>query len=156
MGEMVPDFEAGKKIGAGEKPGGATAPPRRSVGRPKGTAARSPLKDRLEETIGLLGVGIAVANEADGMVIVEEAEALANALDTLARQNPKARKYIEKALEGSAYSQLALVCMRISFKIASNHGASLPPIAVLGSPRERGPERAPARQPGAIHEEDAA
>lgn len=155
MTEMVPDFKAGQALGAGEKPGGASAPPKRSVGRPKGTAAKSPLKDRLEEAIGLLGVGVAVANEADGLVIIEEAESLASALDTLAKQNPKARKYIERALEGSAYGQLTLVCMRISFKIAANHGASLPAVALVGSGRGRTPER-DTPEPGEIPEADAA
>src|SRR5215471_10470112 len=132
MPELVPDFEAGKKLGEEtSKP----AAPKRGRGRPPGTAAKSPLKARLEETIGLIGVGIALGNEQDGMVIIEEAEALASALDSLARQNPKARKYIELALSGSAYSQLFIVCGRISVRIAANHGASIPPLKVLGSRR---------------------
>lgn len=97
---------------------------------PRGTGKRTALKPRLQETIGAVGLGVtALGGMAgnprvafDGAVVLDRAEPLAEALDALAKENPRVRKTLEMVLASSAWSGVAVASAGIVIPILANHG----------------------------------
>ena len=92
---------------------------------------QAPLQKRLQEAIGGMGVMIALANEIDGMAIIEGAERLSIALDKAAKQSPAFKRTLEAVLTGGVWAEVAFASGAIIVPIALNHG--LVPASVNGA-----------------------
>jgi hypothetical protein len=123
--------------------------PARRRGRPPGrkdTKPRAPrkppsLKEPLAQAIAMIGMGVATAGMAsprlayDGQVILAGADGLADALDTLAQQNPAVHSALSRAVEAGAWSGVIGAALVIAGPIAANHGALPAGVAtMLGAP----------------------
>lgn len=115
-GEPEAETEAPPKKGARPRPG--TASPTRKPSSP------ASLQAQLAELITGLGGAVAFANPVDGQIIADQADALASALDRLAKQNPMVRRVLQSLLIGGAWGEvLSVVVLGVVLPIAMNHGA---------------------------------
>lgn len=81
------------------------------------------LETRLEEFFG--GVAVAIAATGDPVCsrhVARQAKPLASAWNNLARENPRVRKIIERALSGGAWGEVILVTSATVIPIAAHHG----------------------------------
>lgn len=123
--------------GAPDAAPGKTPTARRPVPRAK------PLADRLTQSVTVVGVGVGLLNQADGLAIVNGAPALGDALSKLADENPRVRKALEGAMAASAWGGVLAATLPIAATIAANHGA-LP--AGMAEAMFAGPAEVPAAE----------
>lgn len=88
----------------------------------RGRPPRNNLKGRLQETVGAVGLMVAVVEPFDGMAILNGAENLATALDNLAAENPSVQRTLEQLLQVSAWGQVMTAVAAIAVPIAAHHG----------------------------------
>lgn len=93
-----------------------TPPTRKNTG-----GRQKNLTQPLEELFTTIGTVVMVANEADGLAIIQGTPRLANSLNELAKQNPAVRKNIERLLAGSAWSGVLASVGAIALPIMANH-----------------------------------
>jgi hypothetical protein len=99
---------------------------------------KRPLKDRLEQSFGMIGVGVGMIDRYDGQVIVNGTPSLCTALAAWADSDEKARKYIEMLCIDAPYLQTLLVVLMILWPIAEHHKIlrSTPPMIAVFKPKE--------------------
>lgn len=85
-------------------------------------ARSKPLKPRLLEAIGGVGLVVSVVHAGDGQAILAGAENLAGALDNLAQENDAVKRALEAALTGSAWGGVIIATAAIALPIMANHG----------------------------------
>lgn len=104
-----------------------------------GPTARKPqarsLEARLDSLFGSIGSMVYVFDQICGGAIVEQSGELAGALDSLAKENPKVRQTLERALTGGAWSGVLLAAAPIGMAVAQHHilpifGRRMPPQAI--------------------------
>jgi len=140
-GDVPPSRSRARRRASGSSPDDtAPAKPPRDRSRER-SRARVPLKPRLLEAIGGVGLMVSMVNPADGNAILAGAEQLAGALDNLARENPAVRRALEAALTGGAWSGVILAVAAIALPIAGNHGL-IPQFGPLSMLPPRGPGEA--------------
>lgn len=93
-----------------------------SDSKPKATGGRSSnLEKELTEFFGFIAMLVSVANQYDGMVLMEGAPKLAAAWAHLARNNPTVNKVLKQLMTGSATGEVVLATMAVAIPIAANH-----------------------------------
>lgn len=108
------------------------APKRR--GRPPGSKNRSrrqegenvpldpKLAEKLHASIVQLALIVGVFNEADGQVIAQNADGLADGWANLAAHNPRVRRSLDRIMSGGAWGAALAPTAAVAFGIAANHG----------------------------------
>lgn len=132
-GEAVkaPDADADTPKDAAPKK--ARGPRKGSTGRPPGRPRNTPkLADRLEGTIGGVGIAVATFDPFDGRAIIAGAPELATALDAWAAESPAVRRTIENFLSASAVSAVLIALAKIGLPIAAHHNLLPGDLAALG------------------------
>ena len=121
--------ECGKALvwkGNGRKPLYCDEHRPRSGKKPAVTSGRESKDDRLRKelasTFTLIGGGVMMVNQYDGYVVIDRADATADALMAAAANNPKLKKMLEQMLEVSMWAALATAVAGIAAPIAANHG----------------------------------
>lgn len=113
-----------------------------------GTPAK-PLAQRLEGSIGLVGIGVSFLEPYDGRCIQQGAKNFAEALDALCAQYPEARKYVEMLCLDSPALAVVIAALPILLPILAHHGIiriPLPP-AFAGPPDRRARTGGPTGDP---------
>ena len=105
--------------------------PKRGKGRPrtaeapKDTGPKRPTLDQLRgevhNTVGRIGFAVSLVDRFDGLVILANAEAAADAAISLAEVNPSVRRTLERLTEVSGYAALATVGAQIAVPILMHH-----------------------------------
>ncbi len=99
--------------------------------KPRATAARkSPLDSRINASLIGLGSAVTIGGSiigsepltADGQVIVQNAPNIADALSTLAKNDPRVAEALERLLSAGAYGGLITALMPVAIGIMANHG----------------------------------
>ncbi len=129
-------------------------PPRRrpAATRPASTpraSAKPPLSARLEQSFGLVGVGVGMIDRYDGQVIVNATPDLCRELAAWADADPKVRPYIEMLCLDLPYLQVLLVVAGIAWPILEHHRVlrSTPALLATYKPDAEPAPRAPAEPP---------
>lgn len=101
------------------------------AGRP---TVNAQLRDSLDEMITSIGLGVSLANEADGVAIIEGGPKLADALAALAASNPRIAKALTRTTGAAGWGGVVIALSGILVPIAANHGLvpGLVPPAVDG------------------------
>lgn len=129
--------KAGSKAPSDRKPRAPkpTAPPQGSkpTGRPSNDRRA---RDSVERAVSLVGLLLAMVNEADGSIVIEAAPALAEQVVEVAKKHPKVYAMLVDTSKATPYLGAATVLgLGIALPIAANHGVSildrLPPMARL-------------------------
>lgn len=94
----------------------------------------TPLRPRLTEAIGGLGLVVSVFDAYDGQVILAGADQLATSLDALAKENDNVRRALESALTGSAWGGVLFAATAIALPIMAHHGLVPAQLGALGPP----------------------
>lgn len=96
----------------------------------KGTGTRkAPLQKRLATMIELVGTVVSGWDAYDGSVITDNAVALAEQLEALAKENPRVKRFLEGTLETSAWAGvLGVFGTNIMVPIAVHHSMLPEPI----------------------------
>jgi hypothetical protein len=102
--------------------------------------------------VGMAGVTYGDAEGKDGMVIIDNADYLAEKYTNLAAKNPRIEKMLKGLVEGSAWGEAITATLCVAIPIAANHGAPVPPAAVAmftrvppAPPESPAPKRARSR-----------
>ena len=104
-----------------------------------------PLAKRLEQSFGIIGVGIYFVEPYDGRCIVAGAPGLGDSLAQLAEAYPETRKYIEAMCLDSPALAVVIATLPVLLPIMKHHGIiriDLPP-AFAGPPGGKPAEPAP-------------
>lgn len=130
----------------GRKP--ARKPPARTR-TPRVTSSGPSLASRLEQSFGIVGIGVGMLDRYDGQVIVNGTPALCKALSDWADADPKARKYIEMLCLDMPWMATVMVTLSIAWPIAEHHRLVKSTPAPLSSfkPTETGPRETTDPQP---------
>lgn len=70
---------------------------------------------------GSVGMGVFAFDQDCGRAILENAEAMANSLDTLAKDNPAVRRVLSRMLTTSAWSEVIIAHAPLVMAIATHH-----------------------------------
>ena len=105
----------GPKRGPGRPPKRDTPP--KAERRPQ---ARS-LEARIDGFIGGVGTMVAIFDDVCGPAIIAGSSDLASALDLLAKENPRIKQTLERALTGGAWTGVILAGAPIAGTIAAHH-----------------------------------
>lgn len=125
----------------------------------KATPRRASLETRLSSAIASLGTGVAVgglamgnqAVQLDGASVIEHGPGLAQALDRLAKDDPRVAAALERMLTAGAWSGVVMASTPLLVAIAANHGLVPAQLAasLTGNPEQTAPEPPPASNGGA-------
>lgn len=143
---------------SGDRPPSRTRK-RERVREEKDTAPKGkrpgPLAGRIESALTTLGTGVFILNADDGRIVIAGSHNLAVALDGLAKENPKVRAVLERALAGGAWGAVIMATAAIVVPILANHGV-VQPIPFVPQPTPSpAPDTSP-RQNGDTPTHDAA
>lgn len=143
----------------------AAAEARKAAGgtdnRPKKTTTSAPRKATLETrlndsitTLGMIVAGVggmtSPAVQADGVLVIQHAPNLASALDTVAKNDPRVARALERMLTVGTYGVLLAAVTPLALGIAANHGIVPPALAAqLGATVPEQPADEPA-PPGSV------
>lgn len=100
----------------------ATAKPRTERAPRAATPRAKPLDKRLSEAVGLVGLGVGMADPVCGGVIAARADDLGRAIANVARENPALAVWLDRLLTGTVYGELFAVSLSIALPIAAHHG----------------------------------
>lgn len=173
MSALAEKDAAPKKAAAAKK-----APAKKATTRKR--TAKKPavnIKARSTESIQQLGGLLIVAGAAresehlayDGRVLAARAEAIGEALDELAAEDPRVKRALERVFTASSWSKLVLVSAQVAVPVMACHGyvpkvaaapfagdVGLPPDPPKRAPRPAKPrptEPAPAADAGALFDD---
>lgn len=122
-----------------EPTGGTDRKPasRKPAGRPPA------LETQLTEFFVTVGTLVSMVNEADGLVIGANAQALGHAWAELAREDKRVKAALDKMLTGSAWGGVVMATGTVAMGIAANHGVfdNIPMFG--GEPEAEGPPTGP-------------
>lgn len=114
----------------GRPPGSGDKAPRKTTTTRKSTSTVS-LEKRLAGSITTLGTVTCLVSPADGMVVLNGATPLAQALAKLAEENPSVKQNLERMLTAGAWSGVIAAVAPIAIGIAANHNLLPPGVAGL-------------------------
>lgn len=97
------------------------APARTRTDRAPKTGRKKSLAKPLTEFFTSIGSFVAIANQADGIAIIEGAERLAKALDAVAKDNATVYKNLERMVTGSTWGGVIFAASAIVVPILANH-----------------------------------
>lgn len=144
-GDKAPAASSSPSSGTSSPGGAGNKPP-----TPPPFVADKPLAQRLQGSIGLIGVGVGMFEPYDGAVIQKGAKSVAEALDVFCQQYPDARKYVEMICLDSPAIGLLLALLPIVLPILKHHGllpAGVPLGPFAGPPDPKGARRDEHGQP---------
>ncbi len=110
------------KYCADHKPRGGKAPKSQPGSASPKLSKNERLRKELTGTLALVGTGLMMVEPYDGLVILDRAEATADALMDVAEHNPRVRKALEQLLDVSVYGTLGLAVAGMVLPIAAHHG----------------------------------
>lgn len=116
-GSVEPPKDAAASAAADAPP---SAKPRATKERTPTTRATS-LEKRLTELYVSLGTLVIVADPVCGTAVIQQAPETAAALDTLAKENPKVKRALEKMLAGGAWGSVVMAHFPIITTILAHH-----------------------------------
>ncbi len=94
--------------------------PKRSR-RPRASTSKRSLKEPLTDFYTTLGAGVFMLNQADGFVILENAEKMAESLDNWGKANPQVHKALERLCTTGAFGAVAAAHAPVILAILNNH-----------------------------------
>jgi len=103
-------------------PSGAEGPRPKAPDRAPTKPRQAALKPRLEAAYVTAGTLVCFVNAGDGQAIIASAGACAEALDELAKQDPRVRAALDKMLTGGAWSKVLAAHLPIALALVTNHG----------------------------------
>lgn len=93
--------------------------PGRKPGRPSNAEKRV---EKLGDSLREIGLSVAIIYPADGVLIAERADSVAEAFGTLAEENEAVRRWLDRGIQGSAWVGVVMAVAPIALGIAANHG----------------------------------
>lgn len=109
----TPGSSAKGKVKSSTKPDRAPSDP---------APRKGSLRARLETHFVMLGTLVMTVERFDGLQIVKGSPELAEALDGIARENPRVKAALERFLTGSAWTAVLIATFKISAPIMAHHG----------------------------------
>ncbi len=85
------------------------------------SARKGTLEQKLGASIALVGTVVYALDQFDGMLILERAEPLAHALEQVAAQNPKVKRALEAAMDGTAWGSVAIIVVPMAIAMLAHH-----------------------------------
>jgi hypothetical protein len=92
------------------------------------------LEPELAAMFGTIALAVTFYNQADGMVILQNSEAMAKAWAELARTNKHVEKVLRTMTQGSALGGVAIATLPVVIGIMANHNMMNPDIAAMVQP----------------------
>lgn len=80
------------------------------------------IKENMESLYVMIGMGVSVFDQHDGLVIGSNASKLADSWATLAANDPKARKALLRFMSGSSWAGVFAAHAMVALPIAQHHG----------------------------------
>lgn len=128
---------------------GPTKPPNDKAPRQPRRATTAQLQKRLETSLTTLGTGIALMHPGDGILVVQHAEAVSQALARAAEESPQVRAALERMLTAGVWSGVIAAVMPLAIGIAANHGLVPSHLAAFLAPSSQTPEASAQSVPDA-------
>lgn len=130
-----PTTRAGRRAASAARKASTKADSKPKSSKP--TPRRDSLEKRLSGSIAGIGTMVLVSGtvsgsaavQADGELIVAHAPHIAQALDKVAKDNPRVAAALESMLTAGVWSGLGVALLPVALGIAANHGAIPPHIA---------------------------
>jgi len=105
------------------------APAKKAAPRRR-AAVKIDIKAKISETLTSIGSMLIITGSVkadprivfDGQVLIARADAVAEAVDKIAAENPAVKKALERLFTGSSYAQLAITVAGVAVPIAAAHG----------------------------------
>lgn len=91
-------------------------------GRPPASDKIGQIKNGVQETIALIGMGIQVGMPLTGLVIVNRSDQMGNELALLAERNPAVRRILERLILVGGFASLGFVAKDVAIAVAVERG----------------------------------
>lgn len=102
-----------------ENPAPEAKPSRRRKPTPR--ASKRSLKEPLTDFYATIGAGVFILNQADGAVILANAESMAESLDNWGKVNPGVHRVLERLCTTGAFGAVAAAHAPVVMAILNNH-----------------------------------
>ena len=119
-GSVEPPKEAVASAAGDAKPGKTRRPYGVEIPAPPGSRSSS-LEKKLTDLYITLGTGIVMFDSTCGTTIIAQAPETAAALDTLAKENPKVKRALERLVAGGAWGAVVTAHFPILATLAAHH-----------------------------------